>query len=168
MSIKRGVAGGTIGTAIASICCLVPLLLLTAGVGVAASLVVSPYRPYFIMLGTAFVGLYIFLNIMGKASGCSSSFKEMFRSEKNFVFTTIATFAAGLLLVNLVVLPALGSEVTGKVAAKEYEASSLRGVEFKIAGMTCTSCADVLEDLLMKKEGVTSAYISYKKKGVRA
>jgi copper chaperone CopZ len=157
MSI-RGAGGGAFGAFIASVCCLLPLLLVFAGVGVAAGLVVSQYRPFFLLLGTLFVGLYIVLNLYVKVQG-SCSFGEVIKKERRFVLTTIATFLFLLALVNLLVVPALGSMLAGE--PEEPEAYPLKGVDLKISGMSCPSCADVLEEVLTGKAGVARAEVSY-------
>jgi len=73
----RGIIGGAIGAIIASICYFLPLLLIFAGVSVAAGLVVSQYRPFFLLLGVLFVVFYILLNIYSKTQNSSCSFVEV-------------------------------------------------------------------------------------------
>lgn len=156
----EGVAGGATGAIIASICCIAPLILLIAGIGVTAGLVMSQYRPYFLLAGAAFVGLYIFIRLRKKARTCSCSYREMLGRESGFITTTLFAFLAGLLVINFVAIPLLGGAIAQGEPAATHSAE-LRGVELEITGMSCSGCATTIRELLMNKAGVVRAEISY-------
>lgn len=53
-------AGGVIGAIVASSCCIVPLLLVTAGVSgawIGSLTALEPYKPWFVAVTLAFIGL---------------------------------------------------------------------------------------------------------------
>ena len=155
----RGIIGGAIGAIIASICYFLPLLLIFAGVSVAAGLVVSQYRPFFLLLGVLFVVFYILLNIYSKTQNSSCSFVEVSKKERKFVITTIFAFFTLFALINFLIIPMLDSTRGDKKVLENPE--TYRTVELKITGMTCPGCADVLERLLIKKTGVVNADVDY-------
>ena len=157
----RGAGGGAIGALIASVCCLLPVLLLIAGVSVTAGLTVSKYRPFFLLLGVLFVVFYILVNLHSRAQVCACSFKEIFMKERRFVLTTSGAFLALFVVINILILPLLTGIMDAGGAANLGNESSIKGVELKISGMTCPSCADVIEEVLIKKAGVLRAEVSY-------
>ncbi|NOZ59759.1 MAG: hypothetical protein GXO66_09345 [Euryarchaeota archaeon] len=160
MSI-RGAGGGAFGAFIGSACCLLPLLLVSAGVGIAAGLVVFQYRPFFLLLGTLFVVFYILLNLYIKAH-VSCSLGEALREERRFVTTTIATFLLLLALVNFLAVPALG----GRLAAETGEpgASAIDAAEAGAPEMGCPGCWEELEEV-SPDDGAAGAEAGYGKSG---
>ncbi len=159
----RGLLGGLYATLISSICCIIPLLLLILGFGLTVGLVISGFRPYFIIGGIVFIGIYIFVHIRKKSRKCACSTSEMIRREEKFILSTVFTFAIGFLLVNLLVIPLLSSFVLAKgddINSPDH--GRLMGVKLKIDGMTCESCAGIIQEKLLNTKGVVKADISYK------
>ena len=155
----RGAGGGAIGALIASLCCLLPLLLLIAGVSVTAGLTVSQYRPFFLLLGVLFVVFYILVNLHYRARVCACSFREVFMRERGFVLATSGAFLVLFTVINILIVPLLTGAMGG--VENQVDAQSLRGVELKISGMTCPSCAEVIEEMLGEEAGIVRAEVSY-------
>jgi mercuric ion transport protein len=65
-------AGALVTGLASSACCLGPLVLAIVGIGGAASaLALAQYRPYFLVLTAAFLGLAFYLTYRRPASACS-------------------------------------------------------------------------------------------------
>ena len=156
----RGAGGGAIGAFIASVCCVIPILILIAGLNVAAGLTVSQYRPFFLFLGVLFVAFYILVNLHSRVQISTSSFREIFVRERGFVLTASGTFLGIFAAINVLIIPLLIG-IVGADAAILVNERPISGVELKISGMTCPSCADVIEEVLIKKAGVLRAEVSY-------
>jgi len=159
----RGIAGGLYATLISSICCIIPIILLILGIGLSFGLVISMYRPYFILAGIVFAGVYIFIHVWRKSGKCGCSTTEMVRREEKFIMSTIFTFILGLLLINFLVIPLLSNSVLkSEDNINSITDGKLTAVKLRIDGMTCESCAGIIQEKLMKMKGVFRADISYR------
>ncbi len=160
---RSGIAGGVYATLISSICCIIPLILLILGIGLSVGLAISMYRPYFIFAGIVFAGVYIFTHIWRESRKCACSTTEMVRREGKFIMSTIFTFILGLLLINFLVLPLLSNSVLKSGGdINSIPDGKLTAIKLRIDGMTCESCAGIIQEKLMKMKGVVKADISYR------
>lgn len=99
---------GTIGGAIASLCCALPAAVIAAGLsgGVAAALVgLGRFRPYTLLAGLAFVGIASWFSLRRSRTRCSPE-----ESRQRLVvvpLTMLSTFAVVYEVITYLVVPML-------------------------------------------------------------
>ena len=130
---------GMIAAITASICCIGPLLAITAGIGGVASVFtwIEPLRPYFIGITVLTLGFAWYGQLKPKRDiDCEceeEGGKKKFMQTKSFL--TIVTVASVILLS----FPYYSSVFTPQNDSGAVE-NRLSTVELKISGMTCEGC----------------------------
>ncbi len=166
MDKEKGILSAGLFSAIsASLCCITPVLALLAGTsGLAATFSwIDPFRPYFIGIAIFTLGFawYQKLKPLKEVDcECDPAPKKSFLHSKAFLaFVTV--FAA-----IMISFPSFSSvfypESTQQLST--IDPLNFQKVEFKIEGMTCTSCADHVQHDINKIPGIILATASYEGK----
>ena len=149
---------GALGAAtVASVCCVVPLLLVSLGIGGAWMSYLTalvPYRPVFIVLAIGALGFAFYREYKtstGPECACEAKISDPVRRGL-LLFATVATLG---LIGSPYLLPTSGSTfITG-------EAEGLEHVILGIEGMTCASCTISAERALVQLSGVHGVKVTY-------
>ena len=157
-----GLAG--VFTAIAaSICCIVPVLAVVAGVGGLASAVswIEPFRPYFIGATAIILGVAWYQLLKPKKEEDCCDIKE----HKGFLKSKKFLFIITVLAIALMAFPYYSKFFFPKVESKSVmvvEKENIEKVQFSIEGMTCEGCENHVSNEVNKLSGITSIQVSYK------
>ncbi|MBI2129060.1 hypothetical protein HYU07_02370 [Candidatus Woesearchaeota archaeon] len=109
--IKKGMGFGAAGAAIASLCCITPLVIVFFGLGsLSFALSFSKYKPFFLIAGALFVLFAILINVRKEGSACSID-PNAIKRKKYFIATIIVIMAVIYLLMQYFILPLLGKIV---------------------------------------------------------
>ena len=149
---------GAIGAAtVASVCCVVPLLLVSLGIGGAWMSYLTaliPYRPFFIAFAVVALGFAFYREYKtstGPECECEAKISDPVRR--------------GLLLVATVAtIGLIGSPYLLPASASTLMADEAEGIEHAILGiegMTCASCTTTAERALTRIEGVHGVQVTY-------
>jgi len=139
-NVQKILGAGVIAAVGASLCCIVPLLALVAGISGLASMFswVEPLRPYLIGVTVLTLGFAWHQKLKPKKEiecDCETDEKSSFLQSKNFL--VIVTVFAILLLS----FPYYNSAFfVQKKKTKEFSKIDLTTVDLQISGMTCEGC----------------------------
>ena len=155
---------GVIAAVAASLCCITPVLAFLGGAsGLASSFSwIEPYRPYLIGLTiTVFAfAWYQKLKPQQKVDcDCEADNKKSFWQSK--VFLALVTVIAGL----LIAFPYYAKIFYPKpkeIKVIVVDKNNIQQAVFKIKGMTCESCAEHVNNEILKVNGVIEFQTSYK------
>lgn len=158
----RMASAGVFSALLASSCCIIPVLAILAGsTGMASSLSwVEPARPYLIGLSVAVLGFAWYQNLKVRKETpdcCAAPEKPKFIQSKSFL-AIVTVFALAMIS-----FPVYSSIFFAPVesTSKGIDQSKLSMVEFKISGMTCTSCENHIEHAVSKLPGIAKVTASY-------
>lgn len=159
-SMKEKLAGvAALASALfASICCIGPLVLLglgLGGAGLAASL--ARYRPAFLVLTAAFLGVAFYLAYRRREATCPDGSCEMRSGSKTMKAALWAVTAAA---VGLASFPSWSTLLFGRSPAAVATANA-ETVKLAVSGMTCSGCAAGIEKALLEVPGVRSASVDF-------
>ncbi len=166
MNEKIGVAGAIGAALLASACCIGPVLLAGLGIGaVAAAQSFAPYRPLFLAITAAFLGLgFYFAYRRPKQTACEGKVCEtprIARWGRPLLWIATAVVAA------LVMLPYYYGPLRAAFDKPQQPTSpaaqpvQLSTVELKVSGMTCSGCAVSVRNALLEIPGVASASVDH-------
>lgn len=171
MKSENKIVGAGMLTAItSSLCCITPVLALIAGTsGIASTFSwVDPFRHFLVGLTILALGFAWYQKLFPKVTEtkknidceCATDEKRKFIQTKTFL--GIATLFAATMIsfphYAHIFYPKSEKEV---VIVKE---ANIQKVEFKIDGMTCTSCAEHVQHDVNKLPGIIVATASYDNK----
>ncbi len=165
-------SGAAVGAAaLASICCWGPLLLLATGISFSAAGLIealAPWRPLLLAAAVVLLGLGFYGAYFGKgaatAASCCTPLDRVHRGGLWPAAGAVLAFA----LLPLFSGALFGSGESGTTAGPTVDATAEGQVRtYKIDGMTCESCAPVVEDALAELPGVVSCDVSYEKRRAR-
>ena len=157
---KRNVWGviGAIGAAtVASACCIVPLLLVSLGVGGAWMSYLTalvPYRPLFIVLAASAL-VFAFYREYKTSTGPDCECEAKISDPVRRGLLLVATVATLGLIGSPYLLPATSSTLTSD------EVEGIERVMLEIEGMSCASCITTAERALAKLAGVHGVQVTY-------
>ena len=154
----KAVAIGIKAGVLSSLCCVGPLILVVLGIGtVSAALSLTQYRPYFILLGLVFMAAATWYHLK---KNCSDGTCLM--NKKQFIATALAVYAVILVVLLYAVVPAIAPMV---FSSQQPVTASLtpdaKQVSLGIDGLTCPGCSGLVENSLLKKQGILRAEVSY-------
>lgn len=146
----------------ASLCCITPVLVLIVGTGGLASTFswLEPFRPYFIGLTILVLGLAWYQKLKPEKTvdcHCETETKPKFIHSKMFLgIVTVFT-------VIIVLFPYYSNVFypTTENQTVVVKKSTIQKVEFKITGMTCTSCSEHVNHEVNKLTGIIHSDVSY-------
>ncbi len=155
----KAIAIGVKAGFLSSLCCIGALALVVLGIGtVSAALSLTQYRPYFIAASIIFMAAATWHHFKKCQQNCTLN-------KKQFITTMVTVYAIILLTLLYAVVPAIAPLILtaspGNTASAET--SALQQVTLKIDGMTCPSCASIIENNLSKIKGIHRAEIDYEK-----
>ncbi len=172
MNEKRLAVGGAILTAFAaSLCCIGPLVFAALGIGAfgAASLFESA-RPYLLGIASLLLAFGFYRAYFRRAEACAPG--EACATKPVNKTGRVALWIG---LVGVVAF-ALSPYYAGAIAARlnagtrpDAETQTIQPVSneekviFNVSGMTCTSCAVIVQSALEKTQGVRLADVSYQR-----
>ena len=141
-SDNKVVTVGILTAISASLCCITPVLALIAGTsGIASTFSwIEPFRPYFIGLTVLVLSFAWYQKLKPKKQvdcECETDEKPKFIQSKSFLGLVTVFAALMLTFPNYahIFYPKSDKQIV------VVEKSNFETVEFKINGMTCTSCA---------------------------
>lgn len=161
---KKSIGIGLKAGVIASLCCIIPLILIIFGLASASfALKFVQYKPYFIILSIAFLAgsLWYFF----KKQKCCLPENKL--NKKRFIGTAVGVHVLTFLFLLYFLLPNISPFLydlssPGKTSASvTNNLSNLSQLTLKISGMTCSSCARGIEYSLENLPGVTKAEVNY-------
>ncbi|MEP2671563.1 MAG: mercuric transport protein MerTP [Cyclobacteriaceae bacterium] len=161
-SDNKVVTVGILTAMSASLCCITPVLALIAGTsGIASTFSwIEPFRPYFIGLTVLVLGFAWYQKIKPKKQvdcECETDEKPKFIQSKSFLGLVTVFAALMLTFPNYahIFYPKSDKQIV------VVEKSNFETVEFKINGMTCTSCAEHVNHEVNKLAGILKSEASY-------
>ncbi|MBI2071042.1 MAG: cation transporter [Elusimicrobia bacterium] len=159
MKEKIASVGALASAALASVCCLGPIVLIglgLGGVGLAAGL--AKYRLFFLGLTAILLGSAFYMTYRKRKVACADGSCE-FRSGSKTMKTVLWVIA--ILAVGTATFPDWSALFLSKhLAAASANAQT---VHLSISGMSCTACALSIERSLKKVHGVESAFVDFEK-----
>ncbi len=162
MNEKSLTIGSTLAAFVASLCCLGPLLLGSAGLGAALVATFAPLRPYFlalscVLLAAGFYFVYRKPKAPRECEGevCAPESRTRRMAKPLLWLATLAVAA-------LAFFPSYGVKLVGTPAvAAPNSSATLQATELKITGMDCEVCAGVIQRKLLETPGVVKAEVRY-------
>jgi len=153
------------GALIASLCCITPVIAMFAGIsGIAATFSwVEPIRPYLIALTVGILGFAWYLKLKPQKENpadcdCETDHQPSFWQSKKFL--GIVTVFAGLMLF----FPSYSKIFYPEsINLGTLKSDNSKVIDFKVAGMTCSSCEEHIKYEVGQLPGVLSASASYVK-----
>lgn len=146
----------------ASLCCITPVLALVAGTsGVASTFSwIEPFRPYFLGLTVLVLSFAWYQKFKPKKQmdcECETDEKPKFIHSKTFLglVTVFAVLMLSFPNYAHIFYPKTDKQIV------IVEKSNIETVEFKINGMTCTSCAEHVNHEVKKMTGILKSEASY-------
>lgn len=164
-TITKILSAGVLVALSSSLCCIVPVIALTAGVsgGVASLGWMEPYRPYFVAATVLILGFAWYLSFRkAKVVDCDCETpKKSFPHSKGFLgsVTIVSCLLVTFPSYSHLLLP------SEDVAAQPIQAKSEK-IVMKVTGMTCAACELPIEKAVKKLSGVTNVKASYEKTDV--
>jgi copper chaperone CopZ len=155
--------GASILSAItASLCCITPVLALIAGTsGVASTFSwIEPFRPYLIVLTLLALGFAWYQKLKPEKEidcECETDEKPKFIQSKTFliVITVFAIVMLAFPYYSNIFYPNSEKEIV------VVDKSNIKTIEYKIIGMTCTSCEEHVNHEVNKLNGIVNSKTSY-------
>ncbi len=146
----------------ASLCCITPVLALMAGTSGLASTFswLDPFRPYLISLTILVLAFAWYQKLKPqKIIDCNCETKETTPFIHSKIFLGIITIFAGLMLA----FPAYATIFYRPLEKQTIVTApaNIRIAEFKISGMTCSSCEDHVHHEVNKLAGIIETNVSY-------
>jgi copper chaperone CopZ len=163
MKSENKLIGTGLLTAItASLCCITPVLALTAGTsGIASTFSwIEPFRPYLIGLTVLVLGFAWYQKVKPRKEidcECETDEKPKFMQSKTFL--GIATMFAIIMLVFPYYSGIFYSNTEKQITV--VDKSDIKITEFKISGMTCASCEEHVNHEVNKLNGIVNSKASY-------
>lgn len=154
--------GGVTAAVIASLCCIGPVLVVFLGVGsIAAFSVFEIYRPFFIGVTVALIGLAFYLTYRKREVACENGTCKMeSASRRAKIGVWIVTILAGL----VTAFPYLELIIQSPV---NTFVDSTSVTTLSISGMDCSACAAGIEVSLAKIQGVRKAHVDFQSGNAR-
>lgn len=159
--------GRLIGTGIltaisASLCCITPILAIFAGTSGLASTFswIEPFRPYLVGITILVIGFAWYQKLKPSKEidcNCETDEKPKFINSKTFL--GIVTVFAAVMLAFPYFSGAFYSIETPQIV--KIDRNNVQKAEFKISGMTCTSCEEHVNHEVNKLEGILSSNSSF-------
>jgi len=157
---RWGLVGAVAAAIGASICCVVPFVLLAVGIGgawVGSLSALAPYRPIFIIASLGLLG-YAFYRIYRKpkAEECEpGSYCAVPQSNR---INKIVLWLVTVLILGLLAFPYVMPHLT--VANDAEQGVISQQVTLKVNGMTCAGCVATVTKSLEQLDGVNQAQVT--------
>ena len=163
MKSENKLIGAGLLTAItASLCCITPVLVLIAGTsGIASTFSwIEPFRPYLIGLTILVLGFAWYQKLKPKKEidcECETDENPKFIQSKKFleIVTVFAIVMMAFPYYSGIFYPNTEKQII------VVDKSDIKTKEFKISGMTCTSCEEHVNHEVNKLNGIVNSKASY-------
>lgn len=149
----------------ASLCCITPVLAITAGISGAASVFswLDPFRPYLIAATVLLLGFAWYGQLKSQKEDVACACED--EEDKNpFLHSKKFLSIITLLSVLLIAFPYYSSvffSQPAKASASFVKQSVFDEVRLDIEGMTCAGCENSVNHILNSKEGVVETKADY-------
>ncbi len=160
--LNKLISAGLFSAVAASLCCITPLLALISGASGAASVFswMEPFRPYLIAITVSVLAFAWYQILKPKKDiecDCDEEEKPKFIRTKSFmgVITVFAVVMLTFPYYSSIFYPDIKKEV---VVVNE---SKVQTVDFKIKGMTCTSCEEHVNYAVNEVDGIVAIQSSF-------
>ena len=145
-----------------SLCCILPILAIVGGISGAAGNLswVEPLRPYLIALTIIILGFAFYNAYRPEAKdecGCAPG-KKPFLQSKGFLWTI--TLVSALLMSFPYYSHFFVKSNTPAIATQP--GSDVKLASFSVEGMTCETCEEHVNSVLLKQKGVVTSKTNYK------
>lgn len=164
MNTTKLMGAGVFTAIAASLCCITPVLALIAGSGSIASTFswIEPARPYLIALTVSVLGFAWHQKLKPRPMddcGCAVDEKPKFLQSKTFLL--LVTLFAAL----MIAFPSYAKAFFPKNEKQVIvvNRSNIQTTQFKIRGMSCSSCEEEVKHEVNKLNGITKITVSYEK-----
>ena len=158
MKEKFLAGGGILAAVLASSCCIGPLILAAIGMSGAGFIApVAEYRPIFIGLTFALIGVAYYFTYWRKKKACCARERPKRRWAQEISLWTITVVAVGL-----AAFPYAWGHFKGDGVEKAVLQDDLKVVTLRVEGMTCSSCADTVKSAISEIEGVKAVRVQLK------
>lgn len=160
---KNAAYTGIIAAIAASSCCILPVIVLIAGVGGSAAALswMEPFRPYLIGLAVIAIGYawYAYLNLKKAVDCCDVDAKPKWFQTKGFLIaiTLLAGLSIAFPYYSSIFYPDNKKEVV------IVNQSDIQTVEFDVEGMTCAGCEESIKHAVNELDGIINVKPSYEK-----
>lgn len=162
---KKSIGLGLKAGIIASLCCIIPLLLIILGLTSASvALKFVQYKPYFIVFSIIFLLGSIWYFFRKEKKICCPS--EDRPNKRWFIATAVGIHLLTFLILLYVLFPTISPFLynffsgEAKLSAGN-DISNLRQLTLKISGMTCSSCAAGIKYSLERLPEISKAEVSF-------
>ncbi|MBI2787338.1 MAG: cation transporter [Elusimicrobia bacterium] len=156
MKSKIAAIGAIVSAALASVCCIGPLVFAALGlgsVGLAASL--EQYRPYFLAAMAIFLGIG-FLQVYRRRDQCSDG---VCRTEAGGGLMKKALWIVTVAALGMATFPSWGPLLMDD--PEEVVSASAEKITLSVSGMYCAACKASIEKSLKKVAGVEEASVDF-------
>lgn len=166
MKTENKLIGVGLLTAIsASLCCITPILAILAGTsGLGATFSwLEPFRPYFIGSTFSVLGFAWYQKLKSqKQIDCKCETNP----QSNFMQTKIFLGIVTVFSIIMLAFPSYSDIFFPKIEKEIIlvDKSNIEKMEYKIGGMTCTSCEHHIRTEINKLEGIVEVKVSYEKR----
>lgn len=160
-------AGSIAGAILARLCCIGPVMLLLFGVSLAGAGVFLGARPYLLAIAFSLLAIALYRSYRS-AAACQAGetcAPGGLRRQRRMLWAALA------LVVLLAAFPYYGGALTARLVPRSnakqessQSAASLQHAVFRVEGMDCPSCAQLLERTLREIPGVQKAAVSFELK----
>lgn len=164
MMNKKLIGASLISAFTASLCCITPVLAVISGTsGVASTFSwTEPFRPYLIGLTVLVLGYAWYQKLWPrkeKDCECVEDDNPKFMQSKTFlgVITVFTFIMLAFPFYSAFFYPNIEKEIT------TINKSNIKTIEFKINGMTCSSCENHIDHEINKLSGIVNSKVSFKK-----
>lgn len=162
MSKKYFSVAAVVSAIFASICCLGPIILAAIGLsGIAMFSSLAKYRLIFVVLTFGII-IYAFYSVYAKKKHICEDGTCLMKSGspgEKVILWIITVIVIGLLL-----FPEIKSRLSVSSVSGNIGITKGNKISFQIGGMTCESCAQIIESVLSKIKGINSADVSFNDK----
>jgi len=161
---KKAVEIGIGSGIIAALCCLGPAFIVSLGLSsLSVALALTQFQPYFIALSLIFMISTIWLYLRKKNNGrCDLHTMKRNKSFIGITFLVMLIFYATILYIVMpAVTPYLYGTINKSTNTNSPSSKNLRKATLEIYGMTCPSCADAVESLILQNQGVLHVKVDY-------
>lgn len=164
MMKNKLIGASLISAATASLCCITPVLALISGTsGIASTFSwTAPFRPFLIGLTILVLGYAWYQKLIPTKENdceCNEDDNPKFMQSKTFsgIITVFSIIMLAFPLYSAFFYPNTEKQII------TINKSNIKTIEFKINGMTCTSCENHIDFEINKLSGITNSKTSYKK-----
>jgi len=165
---RKGLIGAVVAAIAASLCCVVPLVLLGLGLGgawVGSLTALEPFRPYFMALTVVLVG-YAFYSVYHKPKAENCEPGSYCANPKASKINKIALWSVTVFVAGLLAFPYLTPTLFVSNQNPIVTNTHVREVVLDVPGMTCAACPVTIQKSLARLDGVIEVHASFEDKNV--